>query len=41
MRLHQWAFPLAVWRSTHGLQGREVNESNRVVEESLANIGAR
>lgn len=40
MRLHQWAFPLAVWRSTHGLQGGEVNESNRVVEESLANIGA-
>jgi dihydrofolate reductase len=40
MRLHQWAFPLAVWRSTHGLQGGEVNESNRVVEESFANIGA-
>lgn len=37
MRLHQWAFPLAVWRSTHGLQG---GEGNRVVEESLANIGA-
>jgi hypothetical protein len=30
MRLHQWAFPLAVWRSTHGLQGGEVNESNRL-----------
>ncbi len=40
MRLHQWAFPLAVWRSTHGLEGGELNESNRVVEESLANIGA-
>ncbi|MGH8566214.1 MAG: hypothetical protein ACREXW_19910 [Gammaproteobacteria bacterium] len=40
MRLHQWAFPLVVWRSTHGLQGGEVNESNLVVEESLANIGA-
>jgi dihydrofolate reductase len=40
IRLHQWAFPLAVWRSTHGLQGGEVNESNRVVEESFANIGA-
>jgi dihydrofolate reductase len=40
MRLHEWVFPLAVWRAMHGLQGGEVNESTRVVEESLANIGA-
>jgi dihydrofolate reductase len=40
MRLHQWVFPLAVWRAMHGLQGGEVNDSARVVEESLANIGA-
>jgi len=40
MRLHEWAFPLSVWREMHGLQGGEVNESTRVVEESLANIGA-
>jgi dihydrofolate reductase len=40
MRLHQWTFPLAVWRGMHGLQGGEVNESTRVVEESLDNIGA-
>jgi dihydrofolate reductase len=40
MRLHQWAFPLAVWRAMHGLEGGEVNESTPVVEESLANIGA-
>jgi dihydrofolate reductase len=40
MRLHQWAFPLAVWRAPHGLPGGDVNESSRVVEESLANIGA-
>lgn len=40
MRLHQWVFPLAVWRAMHGLQGGEVNESTGVVEESLANIGA-
>ena len=40
MRLHEWAFPLAVWRAMHGLEGGEVNESSRVVEESLANIGA-
>jgi dihydrofolate reductase len=39
-RLHQWAFPLATWRAPHGLEGGEVNESTRVVEESLANIGA-
>ena len=40
MRLHEWVFPLRAWRSTHGLQGGEVNESTPVVEESLANIGA-
>ena len=40
MRLHQWVFPLKVWRAEHGLQGGEVNESTPVVEESLANIGA-
>lgn len=40
MRLHQWVFSLTFWRTMHGLQGGEVNESTRVVEESLANIGA-
>ena len=40
MRLHQWVFPLTVWRAMLGLQGGEVDESTRVVEESLANIGA-
>jgi dihydrofolate reductase len=40
MRLHQWAFPLKVWRAMHGLEGGETNESTAVVEESLANIGA-
>src|SRR5205823_684597 len=40
MRLHEWVLPLAVWRATHGLEGGEINESTRVVEESLANIGA-
>ena len=39
-RLHEWAFPLKIWRSMHGMQGGEVNASNEVVEESLANIGA-
>jgi dihydrofolate reductase len=40
MRLHEWAFPLAQWRAMHGLEGGVVDESSRVVEESLANIGA-
>jgi dihydrofolate reductase len=40
MRLHEWVFPLAVWRSAHGLDGGEVNESTPVVEEVLGNIGA-
>jgi dihydrofolate reductase len=40
MQLHQWAFPLAAWREPHGLQGGEVNESSRIVEESRQNIGA-
>jgi dihydrofolate reductase len=40
MRLHQWVFPLAVWRAMIGLEGGEVNESSRVVEDSLVNIGA-
>jgi len=33
-------FPLAAWRAPHGLEGGEVNESSRVLEEELANIGA-
>ena len=40
MRLHQWVFPLTAWRAMQGLPGGEVNESTRVVEDSLANIGA-
>jgi dihydrofolate reductase len=40
MRLHEWAFALAIFNDQHGLAGGEVNESTTVVEESLANIGA-
>ena len=40
MRLHDWAFPLKVWRAPHGLEGGEVNESTAVVEDMLANVGA-
>jgi dihydrofolate reductase len=40
MRLHEWVFPLAVWRRMHGLPGGETNASSRVIEESFANLGA-
>ena len=40
MRLHEWVFALAVFREMHGMEGGEVNESTKVVEESVANIGA-
>lgn len=40
MRLHEWVFPLRVWREMHGEEGGEENESSRVVEEQVANIGA-
>jgi len=39
-RLHEWAFPLAAFKAQHGEGGGEVNESNAVIVESLANIGA-
>src|SRR5262245_18388221 len=40
MRLHECAFPLAQGRAMHDLEGGEDNGSSRVVEDSLANIGA-
>lgn len=40
MRLHEWAFALSAFRAEHDMEGGEVNESTKVVEESLANIGA-
>jgi dihydrofolate reductase len=39
-RLHEWALSLAAWRAPHGLEGGEVNESSKVVEASLTNVGA-
>jgi dihydrofolate reductase len=39
-QLHEWAVRLAAWRRPHGREGGEVNESTKVVEESLENIGA-
>jgi len=40
MGLHEWVFPLAIWRAMHGLADGEANESTAVIAESLANIGA-
>ncbi len=40
MRLHEWVFPLRVFRAMHGQEGGEVNESSRVVEEAFENLGA-
>src|SRR5712692_8478107 len=39
-RLHDWVVPLAAWRQSHGKQGGEVNESTRIFEESVENVGA-
>ena len=40
MRLHEWVFPLRVWRAMHGEAGGVDNASSRVVEASQANLGA-
>jgi dihydrofolate reductase len=39
-RLHDWAIPLKAFREAHGQEGGEVNESDAVVREVTANIGA-
>jgi len=39
-RLHQWVFPLEVFRRMHGMAGGEVNKSSEVLEEAIENIGA-
>jgi dihydrofolate reductase len=39
-RLHDWVVQLAAWRRAHGADGGEVNESTRVQEESMENVGA-
>jgi dihydrofolate reductase len=40
MELHQWVFPLEVWRRQQGEEGGEVNASTPVVEETQSNVGA-
>ena len=39
-RLHEWVTALRTWRSAHGRSGGEENESSRVLEAEIANIGA-
>lgn len=39
-RLHKWVFDLKSFREMHGREGGVVDESNAVVEESIAGIGA-
>ena len=39
-RLHEWVVALEAWRRAHGKEGGAVNESTRMVEEEIANIGA-
>src|SRR5271167_4556794 len=39
-RLHEWAFPLAIFRRMHGQEGWEENESSAILVESLENVGA-
>jgi hypothetical protein len=40
LELHQWFFPLKAFREMHGHDGGEVNVSNQVAQERLANVGA-
>jgi dihydrofolate reductase len=39
-QLHEWVVALETWRRAHGKKGGEVNQSTRVMEDELANIGA-
>src|SRR5690242_4683304 len=38
--LHEWMFPLKVWRESHGDEGGEVTASSPVVEGWWENVGA-
>jgi dihydrofolate reductase len=38
--LHEWMFPLKVWRESHGDEGGEVTASSPVVERWSENVGA-
>ena len=35
-QLHEWVTSLATWRRAHGMEGGDVNESTRVMEQEIA-----
>ena len=35
--MHEWVFPLEVWRRKHGQGGGEVNANTAVMEAEIAN----
>lgn len=39
-RLHEWVIATEAWRSMHGLEGGEVNDSSRLVEEGMVGIAS-
>ena len=40
MRLHEWAFPLEVFRKMRGMTGDVSNESSKILAEAMENVGA-
>jgi dihydrofolate reductase len=38
--IHDWVIKLKSWRERHGLDGGESGESDEVLKESIANVGA-
>src|SRR5436190_11811226 len=39
-QLHEWVTKLAVWRTSHGLDGGETSPDSNLIEETLARTGA-
>jgi dihydrofolate reductase len=39
-QLHEWMYPLAAFRESHGEEGGEVNESTPIIEGMFENVGA-
>ena len=40
MRLHEWVFPLRVWREMHGQEGGEANASSALLDAERPRVGA-
>jgi dihydrofolate reductase len=39
-QMHEWALALAAWRTSHGMPGGEVNASSKIIDETVAKVGA-